>query len=120
MLAGHPCPSTDLNLISQNFSVDMNYFLTELLLTVAGTRTDLALKHVRHRVFSNSREGVPKIAVLITDGVSWYTQKTIHQAMLLKKMNVTIFTVAISNKVCVMIGVTVYLLQIAQVFWIFE
>lgn len=60
----------------------------------------MALKHVRHKVFSNSREGVPKIVVLITDGVSWYPRKTSHQAMLLKQQNVTIFTVAISNQVC--------------------
>ena len=63
------------------------------------TRTDMALKHVRHKIFHDTREGVPKIAILITDGVSWYPEQTKHQAKLLKNQNVTIFTVAISNKV---------------------
>ncbi|XP_067950036.1 cartilage matrix protein-like [Watersipora subatra] len=64
-----------------------------------GTRTDLALKHIRHKIFSESKEGVPQIVVLITDGDSWYPEKTIHQAKLLKNRNVTIFTVAISKKI---------------------
>jgi len=66
---------------------------------ITGTRTDIALKHVRHQIFSNNREGVPKIAVLITDGSSWYPKLTSHQAQLLRRDNVTIFVVAISNNV---------------------
>lgn len=59
----------------------------------------MALKYARHHIFSDVRQAVPKIAVLITDGESWYREKTIHQAKLLKRHNVTIFTVAISKQV---------------------
>lgn len=66
-----------------------------------GTRTDKALKYVRHKIFTDNREGVPKIAVLITDGASWYPDLTANEARLLKKHNVTIMVVAISNKVAI-------------------
>lgn len=70
-------------------------------LFLTGTRTDKALQYVRHKIFNDEREGVPKIAVLLTDGASWYPDLTAHQADLLKQKNVTIMVVAISNKVTI-------------------
>ena len=73
-------------------------------LVFLGTRTDKALKYVRHKIFSDERPDVPKIVILITDGASWYPHLTTNEARLLRdNLNATIFTVAISNKVSVFI-----------------
>ena len=74
-----------------------------------GTRTDKALKYVRHKIFSDERPDVPKIVILITDGASWYPHLTTNEARLLRDhLNATIFTVAISNKVSVFITLFQY------------
>lgn len=64
-----------------------------------GTRTDLALKYIREKMLAKSRADVPRIVILVTDGVSSQQQQTTEQSALLKSENVTILVVAISSQI---------------------
>ena len=54
------------------------------------TYTNLGLKLVEERILSESRDNVPKVLVVITDGLSREPVKTLEQAKRLKDEGVTI------------------------------
>lgn len=66
-----------------------------------GTNTHLALKYARETSFSywNSRSGVAKIAVVITDGQSNNKIETLKEAEKLRNSGVIIFSVGVGDGV---------------------
>lgn len=61
------------------------------------TWTGVALKKLRTEEFPNARKNVTKIAVVLTDGVSYDERETVKQAELLKKSGVFVFAVGIGR-----------------------
>ncbi|XP_033750927.1 collagen alpha-4(VI) chain-like [Pecten maximus] len=62
------------------------------------THTGTALRKLRTREFPRARKNVTKIAVVLTDGVSFNVKETAKQAELLKKTGVFVFAVGIGKK----------------------
>ena len=62
------------------------------------TLTDKAFDAVQS-MFASSRDGVPKIVVLLTDGASTYYERTIKAAENVKANGIKIIGVGIGNKV---------------------
>ncbi|ESP00553.1 hypothetical protein LOTGIDRAFT_112071, partial [Lottia gigantea] len=64
------------------------------------TYTDRALNKMRTEAFhaNNVREGVIKIGILLTDGKSRFSDKTIQEAELTRKDGIFLFAVGIGNK----------------------
>lgn len=69
--------------------------------TLGGTNTAEALHDVRTTGFHESltREGVVKIAIVITDGQSWNEKKTIKEAELLKDHGVIVYAIGVGKGV---------------------
>ncbi|CAG5120046.1 unnamed protein product [Candidula unifasciata] len=69
--------------------------------TLGGTNTAEALQDVRKNGFHESitREGVVKIAIVITDGQSWNEKKTIKEAELLKENGVKVYAIGVGKAV---------------------
>lgn len=63
------------------------------------TRTDKALHRMRELMLAEAREGVPRIAIVMTDGLSDYPKLTKHEAQLTHKMGITTIAVGIGHKV---------------------
>lgn len=63
------------------------------------TRTDKALQRMRELMLAEAREGVPRIAIVMTDGLSNYPKQTQHEAQLAHKMGITTIAVGIGNRV---------------------
>ncbi|KAL4219316.1 dendrite reproteinration [Mactra antiquata] len=61
------------------------------------TRTDIALRRMRE-IFKESRPGVQKIGIVISDGNSTYQDKTRHEAQLMHEMNIKMFAIGIGNR----------------------
>ncbi|KAL8562554.1 hypothetical protein ACOMHN_045819 [Nucella lapillus] len=66
-----------------------------------GGRTDtgLALKYMREKQMQNTRPGVPKVVVVLTDGNSQDWQLTKSEARLCKEDNITVFAVGVGKQV---------------------
>ena len=83
--------------------LDRNRLLTVGLSTVAQpygeTRTDLALERARELFGSYSREGIPKIAVVVTDGGSDHPSETVRQATLAHQAGIIVFAIGVGNAV---------------------
>ncbi|XP_060605128.1 collagen alpha-1(XIV) chain-like [Ruditapes philippinarum] len=62
------------------------------------TRTDLALRVMRG-MFKDSRPGVQKIGLVLTDGQSTYNDKTIKEAQLSHEMGIQMFAIGMGSKV---------------------
>ncbi|XP_062574789.1 cartilage matrix protein-like [Saccostrea cucullata] len=65
-----------------------------------GTNTGDALEHLRLKSFSKAfghRPGVPKLAIVVTDGVSSYKNRTTEQARLAQNSGITIMTVGVGK-----------------------
>ena len=62
------------------------------------TLTDKAFDAVPS-LFASSRDGVPKVVVLLTDGNSTYYERTIKAAENVKANDIKIIAVGIGNKV---------------------
>ncbi|ESO91594.1 hypothetical protein LOTGIDRAFT_121960, partial [Lottia gigantea] len=65
------------------------------------TNTAEALSYLRQKVFTkdNKRQGVPRIAIILTDGLSNYPDKTAREAKELHLDGVTVFVVGIGPAV---------------------
>lgn len=63
------------------------------------TYTNLALKYARQTSFWDARSGVPKIAVVITDGKSNSRSDTLEEARKLRSNGVIIFSVGVGDGV---------------------
>ncbi|CAG5116172.1 unnamed protein product, partial [Candidula unifasciata] len=66
------------------------------------TATDQALRFLRTRAFHSrhgARPGVPRIAVVITDGQSDHTLRTLIEATKVKRNNIIIFTIGVGKLV---------------------
>ncbi|KAK2157693.1 hypothetical protein LSH36_186g01011 [Paralvinella palmiformis] len=66
---------------------------------LGGTRTDLALERMRQIYEAEERRGAPKLAIVITDGESTYTDMTAYQAKLARQHGVTVFAVGVGHSV---------------------
>ncbi|CAH1791714.1 unnamed protein product [Owenia fusiformis] len=68
-----------------------------------GTNTAAALRHMGNRMFSNSYGGrggdVPRIAVVITDGISSDRKKTVLEAKQLHQKGVTVFAIGVGANI---------------------
>jgi len=65
-----------------------------------GTNTGDALKHLRTTSFSTAfghRAGVPKLAIVVTDGVSSYKNRTKEQARLAHNSGITVMAVGVGK-----------------------
>lgn len=60
---------------------------------VGGTITHQALATVRQEGFGAPRPGVPRIAIVITDGLSRYPAYTRREASLLRDAGITVYSV---------------------------
>ena len=69
---------------------------------LGGTRTDLALERMRRMYADEHRRGVPKLAVVLTDGESTYTDMTAVEARLVNEAGITVSVMVwYENAVCV-------------------
>jgi hypothetical protein len=75
--------------------------ISEIPYDSGGTNTAIAIKHARIVSFSrsNSRPGVAKIAVIITDGKSNSKSATLSEAQALRNSGVIIFSVGVGDGV---------------------
>ncbi|XP_069138670.1 cartilage matrix protein-like [Argopecten irradians] len=64
---------------------------------LGATFTGRALGHVRREFEHNARQGVAHVAVVLTDGASRNTQRTMRQARLLKEQGVYVFAIGIGK-----------------------
>lgn len=66
---------------------------------LGGTNTAEALHKARKTAFHESvtREGVDKIAIVITDGQSWNEKKTIKEAEHLRESGVTVYAIGVGK-----------------------
>ncbi|BFZ04509.1 hypothetical protein BsWGS_07548 [Bradybaena similaris] len=111
--------ATQVGLVTFNDDVQLQFYLNEyrnkerlqrairLVRQTYGysTATDQALKFLRTRFFQKghgSRKGVPQIAIVITDGQSDHTLKTLIEATKVKRNNIIIFTIGVGNLVNIM------------------
>ncbi|XP_052064771.1 protein PIF-like [Mytilus californianus] len=62
-----------------------------------GTRTDLGIKAMREMFQKQGRKEVPKVGIVITDGISKDPEKTAKQSLITKTSGVTIFAVGVSQ-----------------------
>uniref|UniRef100_A0A0B7B2V6 VWFA domain-containing protein n=1 Tax=Arion vulgaris TaxID=1028688 RepID=A0A0B7B2V6_9EUPU len=106
--------ATQVGLATFNDDVQLQFYLNEyrdknrLIKAIglvqqthgASTATDLALKFLRIRLFHSrygARPGVPHIAIVITDGQSDNTLKTLIEATKVKRNNINIFTIGVGR-----------------------
>ncbi|XP_053380565.1 uncharacterized protein LOC123537793 [Mercenaria mercenaria] len=61
------------------------------------TRTDLALRLMKE-MFKDSRPGVQKIGIVLTDGQSTYHEKTVKEAQQSHEMGIEMFAIGIGSK----------------------
>lgn len=67
-----------------------------------GTNTAAALESLRTQMFAQgmgARPGVPRIAIVVTDGMSSSTANTIHQADLARQDNIALFSIGVGSNV---------------------
>ena len=66
---------------------------------LGGTRTDLALARMRKLFEAEHRRAVPKLAIVLTDGESTYTDMTGYEAKLARQEGITVFAIGIGHSV---------------------
>jgi collagen type VI alpha len=90
-----------LQLNSSLSKSDLKKKISEIPYQWGGTKTALAIKQARIDIFSssNSRPGVAKIAVIITDGKSYSKNDTLSEAQVLRNSGVTIFSIGVGDGV---------------------
>jgi len=71
------------------------------------TLTDEAFNAVPS-LFASSRDGVPKVVVLLTDGASTYYERTIKAAENVKANGIKIIAVGIGNKVHILTSKAIF------------
>ncbi|KAK6191893.1 hypothetical protein SNE40_003472 [Patella caerulea] len=84
------------------FSDDPDYLLqaiAELKHAREGTNTALAIEDMIVMFETEGRDGIPKVGIVVTDGISKNTTATIEQAKIAKEANIKMFAVGISSKV---------------------
>lgn len=64
---------------------------------IGSTQTAEALETLKNEGFTDQRTGVPKIAVVITDGLSRYPSLTKVRAALLRQMGVLMYAIGVGN-----------------------
>lgn len=66
-----------------------------------GTNTNVALKFLREDILSSAkrRSGVPAVAIILTDGMSYRSDVTAMQAQLARDSGIQIFVIGIGNQV---------------------
>lgn len=84
-----------------NSAYSLKQRISDIPYDAGGTKTHLALKYARETSFSywNSRSGVAKIAVVITDGQSNNKIETLKEAEKLRNSGVIIFSVGVGGGV---------------------
>lgn len=95
------------NIVQKEFGLDTyagrrkatNVAVTSVRQLRGDTRTDMALQHMRKLMLAEAREGVPRIAIVMTDGQSDYPKLTQDEAELAHKEGITTFAIGIGNRV---------------------
>ncbi|KAL8586545.1 hypothetical protein ACOMHN_055249 [Nucella lapillus] len=81
-------------------SVDTAATIQRMRYRSGGTHTSLALRETREKVLQRGggdREGVADVVVVVTDGRSWFPDKTAREALLLRNRHVQIIVLGIGS-----------------------
>jgi len=96
-------PDAVLNLLNGTDLQTVLYTIRTMPYIQSGTGTDLALKMANEQILNESfgmrplKEGVPKVVMVITDGVSNYPKQTLIEAQKIKDRGFNIISVGIGN-----------------------
>ncbi|ESO83272.1 hypothetical protein LOTGIDRAFT_236719 [Lottia gigantea] len=93
--------SSDIT-ITIPFNEDKDYLLYQIsILEHArdGTNTALAIAEMNQMIDVYGRDGVPKVGIVITDGISKDPNATVYQASLAHQRNIDLFAVGVTEKV---------------------
>ena len=78
---------------------DLKIQIRNLSQLKGNTKTYNAIRHMREYFVKNGREGIYRIAIILTDGMSDNYEETVKEASLLQKQGVYVFAVGIGKGV---------------------
>lgn len=94
-------PKEQIQLDQYSTTSDLTKAISQIVHQRGGTNTAAALRHLRQQMFTGTRQrdGVQKIAVLVTDGPSDSPKATAQQAELVHKDDIRVFAIGVGKDV---------------------